>query len=353
MELCSRETRAEYEKFVETHPKGHFMQMPVWGELKSSWKWEGIIVRGEDGKIKGVMSVLIRRMPVFGANLMYSPRGPVCDLHDGEILNELTQAARELARRYKAYVLKMDTDVPSDDGEYESIMLKNGYKLKNASKNFEGIQPRFVFRLYLNGRGEDELMASFHQKTRYNIRVALKNNVEVRIVGKEELDTFHALMLQTGVRDGFVIRSKQYFSDMLDALGEHARLYMAYHDGEAIAGTLAIWLGDKVWYLYGASSNEHRNLMPNYLLQFEMIKWAIEKGCRIYDFRGVSGNLDPDSSLYGLYRFKKGFNGEFTEFIGEMELIFSPFMNGLINRAERMYRSSRRLVFLIKNRGRK
>ena len=70
---------------------------------------------------------------------------------------------------------------------------------------------------------------------------------------------------------------------------------MAFHEGTPIAGTLAIWFGDKVWYLYGASSNHHRNLMPNYLLQWNMIQWALEKKCRIYDFRGVSGDLSEDN----------------------------------------------------------
>ena len=99
-----------------------------------------------------------------------------------------------------------------------------------------------------------------------------------------------------------------------------ARIYLAYYEGQPIAGSLAIHYGDKVWYLYGASSNEHRNVMPNYLVQWEMIRWAIETGCRIYDFRGVSGYLDESNPLYGIYRFKKGFSGELTEFIGEMNL---------------------------------
>ena len=114
-------------------------------------------------------------------------------------------------------------------------------------------------------------MASFHQKWRYNIRLAVKKGVEVRVCGKEMVPDFARIMLTTGVRDGFVTRPPEYFANMLDNLGEHARLYMAFHEGQPIAGTLAIHYGDKVWYLYGASSNEHRNLMPNYLLQWSMI----------------------------------------------------------------------------------
>lgn len=102
-------------------------------------------------------------------------------------------------------------------------------------------------------------------------------------------------------------RKPEYFAAMLDNLGEHARLYMAFDPNDTpIAGTLAIHYGDKVWYLYGASSNEHRNLMPNYLLQWRMIQWAVETNCRIYDFRGVSGDVSEDNPLYGLFRFKQG-----------------------------------------------
>ena len=226
-----------------------------------------------------------------------------------------------------------------------------GVRLRDSGKNFEGIQPRYVFRLYLDGRNEEELMASFHQKTRYNIRVAIKKGVTVELGSKSDVGRFHEIMMETGLRDRFVIRSKEYFEKMLDALGENARLYLARYDGKIVAGTLACAYGDKVWYLYGASSNEARNVMPNYLLQMEMIKWAVERGARIYDFRGVSGDIDESNPLYGLYRFKKGFNGEFTEFVGEMEYEFSHFLNVFVTNSEHIFRKARKWVFMIKNRG--
>lgn len=90
-------------------------------------------------------------------------------------------------------------------------------------------------------------------------------------------------------------------------------------------GIFDIDYGNKVWYLYGASSNEHRNLMPNYLLQWEGIKYAIGQGKDVYDFRGVSGVLDESHPQYGLYRFKKGFNADFVEFM-DMHKIYNPII---------------------------
>ena len=121
-----------------------------------------------------------------------------------------------------------------------------------------------------------------------------------------------------------------------------ARLFMAEYDGKYIAGTLAFVFGDKAWYIYGASSNENRNVMPNYALQWAMIEWAKELDCTMYDFRGVSGDTSPDNPLYGLYRFKKGFNGEFTEFIGEFDAIYSPFFYLLWEHVIPAYRKLRK-----------
>ena len=104
-------------------------------------------------------------------------------------------------------------------------------------------------------------------------------------------------------------------------------------------GIFDIDYGNKVWYLYGASSNEHRNLMPNYLLQWEGIKYAIGQGKDVYDFRGVSGVLDESHPQYGLYRFKKGFNPEFVEFVNELYIVFNPLMNFIFNVSEKVYKN--------------
>lgn len=348
MELANKNTLKEYEQFIQGHPKGHFMQSPAWGRVKENWKWEGIIVRDDDGNIKGTMSVLIRKVPFFPVTLMYSPRGPVCDLSDRETFEKLISGAKQLAKKHKSYVIKLDPDVEIENKDFSEMVKSMGFRIRGG-KNFEGIQPRFVFRIHLDGRNEDEIMKSFQSKTRYNVRLSGRRGVEVKVEGKESLSPFWDIMLETGLRDGFVIRAKEYFVKLLDELGENARLYMAYYEGKPIAGTIAVLYGDKVWYLYGASSNQYRNVMPNYLLQWEMIKWSIESGCKIYDFRGVSGDLDENNPLYGLYRFKKGFNGEFTEFVGEMDLVINPLMEFTVRKGEKTFRTMRKHVFMLKN----
>ena len=351
-EFITEKTLPEYEAFVQSHPKGNFVQSYLWGKQKPMWQWDAIAVRGEDGAIRGSLAVMTRKVPGIGRTLMYGCRGPVCDLDDRETFSQLLDGAKALAKKYKSYVIKIDPDVPSSNTAFSSMLQSFGFRAKEGGKNFEAIQPRYVFRLNVEGKTEEELLANFHQKWRYNIRLAERKGVTVRICGKEMVPAFSDLMLTTGVRDGFVTRKPEYFAAMLDNLGEHARLYMAFDPNDTpIAGTLAIHYGDKVWYLYGASSNEHRNLMPNYLLQWRMMQWAVETNCRIYDFRGVSGDVSEDNPLYGLFRFKQGFGGDFTEFVGEMDLVLSPVIYWAVEHGTSVFKELRKQVYLIRNRG--
>ena len=353
-EFITEKTLEEYEQFVQSHPKGNFAQSYLWGKQKSMWDWDAVAVRGEDGRIKGSLALMTRKMPGIGKSLMYGCRGPVCDLDDRETFAELIEGTKALAKQKKAYCIKIDPDVPSSNTAFSDMLHSFGFRSKEGGKNFEAINPRYVFRLNVEGKTEDELMAGFHQKWRYNIRLATRKGVTVRICGKEMVPAFSDLMLTTGVRDGFVTRKPEYFAAMLDNLGEHCRLYMAFdEENTPIAGTLAIHYGDKVWYLYGASSNEHRNLMPNYLLQWCMIQWAVEEKCRVYDFRGVSGDVSEDNPLYGLFRFKQGFGGDFTEFVGEMDLVLKPALYFAVEKGTSVFKDLRKTVYLIRNRDQK
>ena len=331
-EILSRTQYDEYESFVSASPYGSFYQSINWLKVKDNWQHEVVVSRDSNNKIVAGMVVLIQTVPGFKSSFLYSPRGPVCDLHDREILADLISAVKELAKKYNAHIFKIDPNILISDDEFINIVKDLGFVHFTGGKNFETIQSRFNYRLYINNRTEEELFANFHSKTRYNIRVAQKHGVEVKICSKEHLDDFIRIMRVTGERDKFNIRPKNYFVRMLDSLGDNVRLYMAFYQGKAIAGAITTNYAGQTCYVYGASDNNHRNVMPNYLVQWEMIKWAVETGCYVYDFQGVSGDVsDPTNPLYGLYRFKKGFNGQLDELAGEFDLVFKPVTNKLIN----------------------
>ncbi len=325
MEFILNKDPGEFTDFMKSH-QGNFLQTLEWAEVKEDWGHIFFIIK-DRGIIKGAGSILIRKLPGVGKNFMYCPRGPVLDYKDKEVLHFFVRKMREISKEYKAIMLKIDPDIEIKEKEVTAALFGLGFRQKPLTLNFEGIQPRFVSRLDITG-DLDDLINRFHSKTRYNIRLAERKGVTVRIGEKSDLRCFQEIMEETGLRDKFVVRNPAYFAKMYDALVSpgYLRLFIAEYQGQVLAGAISLVFGSKCWYLYGASSNEYRHVMPNYLLQWEMIKWAKSAGCSIYDFRGISGDLDPANPLYGLYRFKKGFNGVFTEFIGEFDLVFDPFM---------------------------
>ena len=146
-ELITQETLQEYEAFVQSHPKGNFAQSWLWSKQKPMWKWDAVAVRGEDGKIKGTIALMTRKMPLVGRSLMYACRGPVCDLDDRETFGQLLEGAKDLAKAQNVYAIKIDPDVPSDKTEFAEMLHSFGFQGKEGGKNFEAIQPRYVFRL--------------------------------------------------------------------------------------------------------------------------------------------------------------------------------------------------------------
>ena len=287
------------EKFLKTNKKSHFLQSPEWANVKSNWKHEMIVIE-ENGEIKGTMSLLLKKVPICNRYITYAPRGFVCDEHDIETLKKLTERAKKVAKKYKAFIFRLDPDISNDDEEFKKIAKELGYKRKENIKNIDQvIQPKFVFRLDLSNKTEEELLASFNQKTRYNIRFAIKKGVTTRIGTIDDIKIFYDIMKETGLRDNFFIRPIEYFQKIYTCMGEkHVRLIIAEYEGTPIAAVIPILYGNKVWYLYGGSSNKYRNLMPNYLLQFEMMKWGLENKCAIYDFRGVSGYKNENDPQY-------------------------------------------------------
>ena len=334
MEILKREQYREYEEFVSRHLRGVFTQSIFWGEVKNNWQFEVVVSRNNEDKIQGGCVILIQKIPYFGTSFLYSPRGPICDIYETAVMDDLKQGIDQVAKIYNAHLFKMDPDVLHTDDRFIDYMKSRGYRRHYGKQGFETIQARFNYRLKLKGKTEQQVIMGFRQKARYNVHYAARQGVTIEVKGKEALDEFMKVYRATGIRDGFTIRPKDYFERFLDSLGEHVRLYMGYYKGEAVCGAVTTNYGGKCSYIYGASSNKHRKLMPNYLMQWEMIKWAIETNCYMYDFQGVSGDIDNEKNpMYGLYRFKRGFGGEIEELAGEFDYVYRPLVNTMFSLA--------------------
>lgn len=313
----------KYKEFVDNYTSASLCQSMSWADVKKGWDSEYVYLE-EDGKIVMAMSLLIRKI-IGSKTMIYSPRGPIGDVYDTKKVQLLLKDIDEIAKKYNAFLFRIDPEVDYAE-ELQEMYIKEGFKVRNKKATKDDlIQPRYNMVLNIKDKTEEEIFKGYSEKTRYNIRLATRKGVKVRYSRDiEDLKIFHKLYEITGIRDKIVSRPFDYFERMLNAFDENKlRIYIAEFEGEALSAAIAINYGKKVFYLYGASSNEKRNLMPNYLMQQEMIKWAIETNCHLYDFGGVF-ILDKSN---GLFKFKEGFCRQegVTEYIGEIDKVYNKF----------------------------
>jgi lipid II:glycine glycyltransferase (peptidoglycan interpeptide bridge formation enzyme) len=244
----------------------------------------------------------------------------VLDYADPSSLDALVRAVRE--RAGPGFMFKCDPPIESGSDAARALVSAGFSGVRSGA--FGGVQPTAVMILDLSP-GVDKVFEGFKSKWRYNIRLAERKGVTVREGRREDIAPFYTILLDTARRDGFVVRARSYFETMWDQLepAGQLKMFMAEYEGAPIAGILLTAMGERVIYTYGASANEHRNVMPNHLIQWSAIRWAAEAGYRVYDFRGVSpvkGDRPVEEHIAGLNRFKEGFGARYVAYAGEFDL---------------------------------
>lgn len=334
--------RERWNNFVAESPYGSILQSYEWGELKAHFGWKPIrIVLEEEGKIIAGVSILKREIPLIRHALFYAPRGPVVDFANQELLHSLLEAVEKEADRNHAISLKIDPEIAEDAQQ----PLKN-LKAIGFEKALKQIQPRATLILDLD-RDPDELLAGFEEKTRYNIRLAEKKGVTVKEDASEKgIQVFFDLYHETARRDNFLIHPLVYYQKIREILfsAGWGSNFIAYYEGKPIAAVIIFAFGRKIWYMYGASSSTYRNVMPNHLLHWEVIKWAKAKGYKEYDLWGIPPQPDEKHPLYGVYRFKKGFKGRAVKYIGAYDFPFSPLFFHLLENGIVWWQNVRSLI---------
>lgn len=350
---------AKHLDFIRSQPSASFLQTPAWGQVKSEWESESLGWFDADNEMIGAGLVLYRQVPKVKRFLAYLPEGPVADwskVDATEFLPPLIEHCKNrgafgvrigpalLARAWDAETIKSaiaDDNVRSlsavepDETNQVATRLHNALRSGGwlppgpEGEGFAAGQPQFNFWLPLahpDGRPKtaDEVQKGMNQQWRRNIRKAAKSGVVVRQGTREDLAGFHRVYLETAERDNFTPRPLDYFETMWDVLrGEdpdRMRLYLAEHEGDLVAATTWVRVGDHVWYSYGASTSAKRDVRGSNAIQWQMIADAIEAGARTYDLRGITDSVASDDPTLGLIQFKVGTGGRAVEYPGEWDM---------------------------------
>jgi lipid II:glycine glycyltransferase (peptidoglycan interpeptide bridge formation enzyme) len=284
--------------------------------------WRPIrLVLERDGKVVGLGQFLAYNTAPVPGVLLYCTKGPWLPWDDEEAVRTFFEGVRAVAGREGAHTVKIEPEVLEQHEDVKALLGGIGFRKARYDLNQK---TTLVVDLSLP---EEELLARMRSKTRYNVRLAARKGVEVVEPDFEEAwETFYEWMKATSARkeDYVLRRPRDYLRGVMEAMHEagQGHLFLAKHEGTPLAGMYVFTFGDKYWYMYGASSDEKRNLKPNYLLQWEVMRWARERGLTHYDMVGVpkAEDLDESSSLWGVYKFKEGFGGEIVDSLGCFDL---------------------------------
>lgn len=334
-----------------------FLQSPFWAQFKSShgWKNQCFSVKASDSNTNFVcnVSVLIRTFGKMNLrfSIAYIPLAPEVksltltdDSNAVEKISLYSDFLVGFAKALKSYLpsntLCIRYDLPLDfytceDRDFYVDSLKNLAFSKRLplKKTQTDIQPPDTVLLDLS-KSEEDLLSAMKSKWRYNIHLADKKGVQVKAFTANDegfenaIDIFYDLYKTTAKRDGIAIHSKEYYKDLL-SLSKTVKdapivtLWLATHEDDNLASIITLFSKKEAVYLYGASSNVKRNLMPAYLLQWSAIKKAKEYGSASYDFYGMPPTDDEHHPMYGLYRFKTGFGGTIIHRPGSVDVPLS------------------------------
>jgi lipid II:glycine glycyltransferase (peptidoglycan interpeptide bridge formation enzyme) len=316
-------------------PYAHALQSWAWAQFKSRWGWEArpltMAVAGNNWEASAAAMVLKRRAPRLPLSILYVPKGPSLDYRDAPLRRQVLAQLEQLARRERAIFIKIDPEVVKSWGlEDERVSpLGKAFARDLTERGWRPSEDQVQFRntveLSLDGT-EEQLLAAMKPKTRYNIRLAERKGVVARAGGPADFPEIAEMYLETAARDGFTVRPREYYLDGWTALYEArmAQPLIAEVEGRPVAAVILVRFGDRVIYMYGASRNEARERMPNHLLQWEAIRWARAAGCRVYDLWGAPDEFDESDRLWGVWRFKAGFNGEVVRFVGAWDYPARP-----------------------------
>jgi lipid II:glycine glycyltransferase (peptidoglycan interpeptide bridge formation enzyme) len=349
--------RAHWDRYITSAPNGHLLQSWAWGELKRAFGWTPLRIALWDlagEQILAGAQALLRPLPALGLSMAYIPKGPVLDWNDTACAEGFFAGLHAYLRSQRVAFLRLEPDLPKiiypSALEYaemppalccledEEVPLGGLYSAAQGQAvtrqlcniGFQPVQDHIqqLRTIMVDLSADEETIARRQHKTRrYNANLAARKGVTIRQARSlSDLERWYALFETTRTRDGFESRTFDYFRQVWQLFrpAGQAELLLAEHDGKLLAGAFVTLLGKQSIYLYAASSNEGRKLMPNDLLQREMMRWAKNQGATLHDLWGIAETNDPADPLAGVTHFKRGWGGQVVEYIGAFDYIYAP-----------------------------
>ena len=352
--------KTTWNQTIDSLSESHLLQSSQWAEVKTRFGWQPFYlvwdqsgndlefkVHSEDeirGKNTVAAALILERKAFRGLSVMYVPKGPILqDWSDDQLRQRILSDLENFAKESGAVHIKIDPDIVIGRGvpvevDEEPVpqgkLIEGEFSARGWLFSSDQIQFRNTILIDLR-QGEDQLLNRMKSKTRYNIRLASRKGITIRYGDDTDLDYLYNMYADTSLRGGFTIRGEEYYNylwqtfmgeDLDSEIDAIAQPIIAEFDGKPVAAAVMFRFGGRAWYLHGMSLPEHSDKMATYLIQWEGMRWAKDNGCVSYDMWGAPDQFNSDDSMWGVYRFKRGFGGEVTRTIGAWDFPVKPIL---------------------------
>ncbi len=307
-------TEKEFDKAAR-HP----LQSWAWGEFRKKTGVGLSRLSFDEGKISDVFQITWHRIPYTNFCIGYCPKSAIPSTKEVEAIKKEAIGRRAVFVKFEPC---------------EKINKETEKKIAELEKSFNFVRGKPLFTKYTFqldiSKNEEELLKNMHQKTRYNLRLAEKRGVKIVEDNSEQgFEEYWILMEETTKRQGFFAHGKSYHQKMWQTMTKSGlgHLFKAVFEGKTLTAWMVFVLNGTIYYPYGASSNEHREVMASNLMMWEVIRFGKKQGCKLFD---MWGSLGPEPEVkdpwYGFHKFKQGYGAELVEFLGSFDLIINPLL---------------------------
>lgn len=355
-----------WNELIKSLPQAHLLQTSQWADLKARYGWIPKYLVWEERQdgwqmqvnqeadiqagIPAAAGLVLEREAFPGLRVLYLPKGPLlADWSNQALCEKVLDDLAEYARERRALQIKIDPDLELGRGvlgedDFQEFMTGEGFQDLLQRKGWKFSREQIQFRntvLVDLQENEEKILARMKSKTRYNIRLSGRKGILIRLGEVRDLPSLYRLYAETSQRAGFTIRGESYYLTLWRAFMEEgmgmrqdpqAQPIVAEYEGKLVAGAVIFKFGERSWYLHGMSLPEHSEKMAPHLIQWEAMRWAKSQGCVVYDMWGAPDQFDESDSLWGVYRFKRGFGGVVSLTIGAWDFPARPIYYGAYSR---------------------
>lgn len=321
LRIVSQNQKNQYNKLVS-----HVVQSWEWGEFRQSLGLPllryGIY---KNGKMTRAFQLTLHKIPFTSQFVGYMPKGPTPD-------KELSQALEIIGREHNCAYIKVEPNILAGHTPFKV------YPTFQLSPKPLFTKHNFLVDLTLS---EEELQKNMHQKTRYNIRVAERKGVTVEErTDDKAFKIYLKLYFETTGRQNYLGHNESYHKKVWQTMRDAgmARVLIGFYEPKGSKSNrsskkkpLTAWMlfnfKDTLYYPYGGSSIEHREVMSNNLVAWEAIKLGKKMGLKHFDMWGAaSPDAPPTDPWFGFTDFKRKYGGKMVEYVGTYDLVFNELL---------------------------